>query len=63
VDDRAGLCAACAHGQRVVSSRGSEFLLCRLSATDPRFAKYPALPVNRCAGFAPASGLSQGHQR
>jgi hypothetical protein len=27
------------------------FFLCRLSATDPRFPKYPRLPVLRCDGF------------
>ena len=45
-----GLCAACAHGRAVVS--GSTFWLCQLSASDPRFSKYPRLPVLRCAGFA-----------
>jgi hypothetical protein len=35
-----------------VSGRGSTFWLCGLSATDPRFAKYPRLPVARCAGFS-----------
>ena len=47
-----GLCAACAHGRTVVSGRGSTFWLCQLSASDPRFTKYPRLPVLRCAGFA-----------
>jgi hypothetical protein len=31
--------------------RGSTFYLCRLSETDPRFDKYPRLPVIRCAGY------------
>ncbi len=47
-----GLCAACAHGRAVVSGRGSTFWLCQLSVSDPRFSKYPRLPVLRCAGFA-----------
>ena len=47
-----GLCAECAHGRTIVSGRGSTFWLCRLSASDPRFARYPRLPVLRCAGFA-----------
>ena len=38
-DDRAGLCASCVHAQLVTSSRGSTFYLCRLSFTDPRFAR------------------------
>ncbi len=47
----AGLCARCVHAHRVRTERGSLFFLCRLSATDPRFAKYPRLPVLRCDGF------------
>ena len=46
-----GLCAACAHARRVTSARGSTFWRCGLSETDPRFAKYPRLPVLRCDGF------------
>ncbi len=55
-DDRArrlGLCATCRHAQRIVSSRGSEFTLCGRSKTDPRYAKYPPVPVLRCPGFEP----------
>jgi hypothetical protein len=48
---RAGLCATCEHVNRVVSSKGSIFYLCRLSDTDPRFRKYPALPVIACIGY------------
>jgi hypothetical protein len=33
--------------------RGSTFWLCELNATDPRFPKYPRLPVVACAGFTP----------
>jgi hypothetical protein len=47
----AGLCASCVHAQDVTSARGSQFVLCRLSATDPRFPKYPRLPVVACAGY------------
>jgi hypothetical protein len=47
----AGLCARCEHAQIVRNTRGSTFYLCRLSATDPRFPKYPRLPVLNCAGF------------
>lgn len=49
--DTAGLCRTCRHARIITSARGSTFYLCRLSETDPRFAKYPALPVVRCAGF------------
>jgi len=51
---RVGLCAACSHVQVITSTRGSRFYLCRLSVTDPRFPKYPALPVRICAGYEPS---------
>ncbi len=55
VTARVGLCASCAHAEVVVSSKSSIFYLCRLSATDPRFRKYPPLPVRTCTGYcAPA---------
>jgi len=61
----AGLCAACRHARRVTSPKLSTFVRCDLNATDPRFPKYPRLPVARCEGFQPApdSAGSQGHQR
>jgi hypothetical protein len=46
-----GLCDRCQHAKRVVSPRGSVFRLCLLHDTDPRFAKYPRLPVLRCDGY------------
>jgi hypothetical protein len=51
---RAGICAECVHSKRIESDRGSVFWRCGLSATDSRFAKYPALPVLRCPGFVPS---------
>jgi GNAT superfamily N-acetyltransferase len=35
----------------VDSARGSRFYLCGRSHTDPRFPKYPRLPVRDCAGY------------
>jgi hypothetical protein len=49
-----GLCAVCAHSLVIRNDRGSRFYLCQLAATDPRFRKYPPLPVRKCEGFAPA---------
>jgi hypothetical protein len=46
-----GLCAVCRHARRIDSARGSRFWLCSRSTDDPRFAKYPRLPVLRCPGF------------
>jgi hypothetical protein len=54
VTGRAGLCASCAHEEIVRSARGSEFILCRLSRTDPRFPRYPPLPVVACPGYVRA---------
>lgn len=51
-----GLCGACRHARMIRSDRGSRFLLCRRSATEPRFARYPRLPVLRCPGFEPTDG-------
>jgi GrpB-like predicted nucleotidyltransferase (UPF0157 family) len=47
-----GLCASCAHSRRIESERGSLFWLCQLSTSDPRFPKYPRLPVVSCAGYS-----------
>lgn len=49
--ERAGLCADCKHARAVESNRGSVFLLCELSLSDPQFAKYPRLPVLSCSGY------------
>jgi hypothetical protein len=50
--DPIGLCAACRHARVVQSARGSTFYLCRLAEVDARFARYPRLPVLKCAGYA-----------
>src|ERR1700687_6008128 len=52
-DDRArmGLCAECVHARRIESERGSVVILCERSVSDAAFAKYPRLPVLRCAGY------------
>jgi hypothetical protein len=49
-----GRCADCRHMHRIESARGSTFYLCRRSATDPEFPKYPRLPVIQCRGYEPA---------
>jgi hypothetical protein len=50
---RAGLCRTCRHARTITSGRGSTFLLCERSRTDPHFPRYPPLPVLRCAGHEP----------
>ncbi len=46
-----GLCLNCRHLRRITSDRGSTFFFCKRSATDPRFPKYPRLPVSHCSGY------------
>ena len=53
VDTAMGLCATCRY-QRTVAGARSTFSLCERSFTDPRFLKYPPLPVVRCAGYVEA---------
>ena len=48
-----GLCADCLHARFIKSSKGSQFLLCQLSHTDPSFPKYPRLPILACSGYTP----------
>lgn len=52
--DPIGLCADCRYARVVQSSRNSTFYLCRRSEVDPRYARYPRLPVLRCTGYEPA---------
>ncbi len=53
-----GLCVTCVHARPIESAKGSQFLLCRLSETDPRFPKYPPLPVLTCSGHKPKPAVS-----
>ena len=45
------LCETCSRMREVVTPRRSRFLLCTLSATDPRYAKYPPQPIVGCEGY------------
>jgi len=47
----AGLCGSCRSVRIIRSDKRNIYYLCRLSAKDPRYAKYPALPVTDCSGF------------
>lgn len=57
---RAGLCSLCRHARRIVSARGSTFYRCTVAEVDPRFPKYPRLPVRACVGFLPEPDASAG---
>jgi hypothetical protein len=46
-----GLCDSCKHQTVVRNTRGSSFSLCERSKADPRYPKYPPVPVRECAGY------------
>ncbi|MDE3155788.1 MAG: hypothetical protein KGN76_11835 [Acidobacteriota bacterium] len=52
----AGLCEACRHVRRIRSDRETVFYRCERSRVDPRFPRYPPIPVIACPGFEPESG-------
>lgn len=56
----AGLCGRCIHARLIETRRGSRFVLCGRSATDPGFPRYPALPVLACRGFEPRAERPPG---
>jgi hypothetical protein len=58
-----GLCATCGHVDIVRSDWGSTFLRCRMSDVDPRFLKYPTLPVVECTGWASGSDNQPAEHR
>jgi hypothetical protein len=51
----AGLCSSCLNARRIASDRGSVFIMCKVSAIDPAFPKYPRLPVLSCSAYSPGS--------
>ena len=53
IHSNSGLCGNCRHARQIKSDRGSAFLMCKLSFEDPRFVKYPRLPVLVCSGYQP----------
>jgi hypothetical protein len=54
-----GLCATCEH-LRLLASRRSVFVRCGLAAVDPRFPRYPPLPVRACGGYLAQEQGTQG---
>jgi hypothetical protein len=58
-DSTPGLCADCVHARLIQSDRRSTFLQCQLSFTDPRFDKYPRLPVLACDGYTKRQYLAR----
>jgi hypothetical protein len=54
-----GLCASCEH-LRLLASPRSVFVRCGRAASDPRFPRYPGLPVRVCAGYQSLPGALPG---
>lgn len=51
-DPAVGLCSVCVHARRIPHPRGGvTYWRCALAEVDPRFPKYPPLPVRACDGF------------
>ena len=58
-----GLCESCRNVKVVETRKGSRFYLCTLSDVDPRFPKYPRIPVLRCAGYVETGFVHPEAQR
>ena len=52
LEARVGLCAGCVHAKRLTTKGGNAVFQCGLAASDPRFVRYPRLPMTSCAGYA-----------
>lgn len=55
-----GLCDSCEFSRKIVTRRGSGFLLCGRSTTDGNYQRYPRLPVLSCAGYLAKVGSGGG---
>src|SRR5213076_1870944 len=49
-----GLCFTCRWMRAAGNQRGSTFFRCTRADTDPRFVRYPTLPMRTCAGYEEA---------
>jgi hypothetical protein len=57
------LCETCAWMREIVTAKGSRFLLCQLSQTNPAYPKYPSQPVVRCDGYQQKEQTKEGVER
>ena len=58
-----GLCGTCTHMRSATNRRGSVFFRCLRAETDPRFVRYPPLPVRSCVGYEPETTAKEVTQR
>jgi hypothetical protein len=47
----AGLCGRCTHALIRPTNKGTTYLRCDRAGSDPRFPRYPRLPMISCPGF------------
>src|SRR5207245_8960994 len=55
-----GLCLTCRWMRSIANRRGSTFYRCGLADSDPRFPRYPPLPVLSCNGYERAGPDTEG---
>ena len=51
LDPDVGLCSCCRWARETTTARGSRFWRCTRAEEDPRFVRYPRLPVLECPGY------------
>ena len=51
VTDKSSLCFSCHYGNHIISGKGSSFLQCQKHFENPRYHKYPVLPMVACSGY------------
>ena len=51
LDPDVGLCSCCRWAHVTTTARGNRFWRCTRAETDPRFVRYPRLPVLQCPGY------------
>jgi hypothetical protein len=54
--EKSSLCFSCHYGNHIISGKGSSFLQCQKHFENPRYPKYPVLPVFACSGYVYATG-------
>jgi len=56
-DTKETLCFTCHYYKRIISGKGSFFVLCGMHYKNPKkYPKYPSLPVLTCAGYIDITG-------
>ena len=52
----AGLCTSCRRARALTSASGGVFYQCLRAESDPRYPKWPRLPVLSCPGYEAGDG-------